>query len=106
MTETDAAAPERWPLALSYQAWRPLSLKQRYDLLKLRLEFGSLKRVVVDLAEDDFQLGAWIIVIARGGCRSRREEGVGEVAGECPNECNADKHRDRRDHLAGIGHWI
>jgi hypothetical protein len=54
------------------------------------LEFGSLTRVLVDLAEDDFELGAWIIVIAWSGCRSRREESVGEVAGECPNECNAD----------------
>jgi hypothetical protein len=33
--------------------------------LKLRLEFGSLTRVLIDLAEDDFELGAWIIVIAR-----------------------------------------
>ncbi len=79
----------------------PLTQRAKYTML-----VQSTVALAFDLAEDDFELGPWIIVVARSGCRSRREEGVGEVAGECPNECNADKHRDRRDHLAGIGHWI
>ena len=51
-------------------------------------------------------MGAWIIVIAGSGGRSRRKKGVGEVAGECSDQCDANEHRDRPGHLAGIGHWI
>ena len=40
------------------------SLKRRNDLLELVLEFSGGPRVFFELAADDFELGAWIIVVA------------------------------------------